>query len=45
MMTTLGLDRFSVLGWSDGGITSLIVAAKYDSEMFKTDFRFLETFI
>lgn len=25
---TLGFDKFSLLGWSDGGITALIAAAR-----------------
>ncbi|KAI1301853.1 Valacyclovir hydrolase [Halotydeus destructor] len=27
MMSTLGINKYSVLGWSDGGITGLIMAA------------------
>ena len=29
MMKTLGYKKFSLLGWSDGGITALIAAARY----------------
>ena len=29
MMNNLGFQRFSLLGWSDGGITALIAAARY----------------
>jgi len=29
LMKNLGMNRFSLLGWSDGGISSLILAAKY----------------
>jgi len=29
LMNVLGFPRFSVLGWSDGGITALIMAGKY----------------
>ncbi|XP_054841711.1 valacyclovir hydrolase [Eublepharis macularius] len=29
LMQTLKFQKFSLLGWSDGGITALIVAAKY----------------
>lgn len=29
LMKELGVDKFSLLGWSDGGISSLILAAKY----------------
>uniref|UniRef100_A0A3Q3B401 Biphenyl hydrolase like n=1 Tax=Kryptolebias marmoratus TaxID=37003 RepID=A0A3Q3B401_KRYMA len=28
LMKALGFDRFSLLGWSDGGITSLVAAAR-----------------
>lgn len=28
MFQTLGISKYSLLGWSDGGITSLIIAAK-----------------
>ena len=28
LMKTLGVDKYSVLGWSDGGITGLILAAR-----------------
>ncbi|KAM8966966.1 serine hydrolase BPHL [Pelodytes ibericus] len=31
LMQALGFKRFSLLGWSDGGITALIAAAKYPS--------------
>ena len=27
-MTTIGHQKYSIVGWSDGGITSLIMAAK-----------------
>ncbi|XP_067652088.1 valacyclovir hydrolase-like [Haliotis asinina] len=29
VMNTLGQKRFSVLGWSDGGITGLLIASQY----------------
>ena len=29
MMNNLGFQRFSLLGWSDSGITALIAAARY----------------
>lgn len=29
MFQTLGNDRYSLMGWSDGGITSMILAAAY----------------
>lgn len=34
-MKTIGHDKFSVLGWSDGGITGLILAAKYPEHVRK----------
>ena len=34
-MKTLGYNKFSLLGWSDGGITSLILAAKYPENIRK----------
>lgn len=35
LMQSLGLNRFSVLGWSDGGITGLIMAANYQDSVHK----------
>ncbi|KAG4067900.1 hypothetical protein HA402_010586 [Bradysia odoriphaga] len=29
LMKTIGYDAFSILGWSDGGITGMVLAAKY----------------
>jgi valacyclovir hydrolase len=29
MLQTLSIGKFSMLGWSDGGITAMIAAAKY----------------
>lgn len=29
LMKTIGYDAFSILGWSDGGITGMILAANY----------------
>ena len=29
MVLSLGYSKYSLLGWSDGGITALILAAKY----------------
>lgn len=29
LMKKIGFDKFSILGWSDGGITGMILAAKY----------------
>ncbi|XP_058790154.1 valacyclovir hydrolase-like [Phymastichus coffea] len=34
-MKTLGFDKFSLIGWSDGGITSLILAATYPENVRK----------
>lgn len=31
----LGFKKYSLLGWSDGGISSLIAAAKYPDEVEK----------
>lgn len=31
----IGLNEFSLLGWSDGGISSLILAAKYPNNVKK----------
>ncbi|XP_020284135.1 valacyclovir hydrolase [Pseudomyrmex gracilis] len=36
LMKTLGYSIFSLVGWSDGGITSLILAAKYPDSIRKT---------
>ncbi|XP_024408085.1 valacyclovir hydrolase isoform X3 [Desmodus rotundus] len=35
LMKTLKFKKFSLLGWSDGGITALIAAAKYPSYIHK----------
>lgn len=35
MMKALGHDKYSVVGWSDGGITALIMAAMYPSRVSK----------
>lgn len=35
LMTILGFMRYSVLGWSDGGITAVIMAAKYSEHVDK----------
>lgn len=32
---TLGFEKFSLLGWSDGGITALIAAAMYPHLIMK----------
>ncbi|XP_030748896.1 valacyclovir hydrolase [Sitophilus oryzae] len=34
-MKNLGISKFSLLGWSDGGISSLILAAKYPDNVDK----------
>jgi valacyclovir hydrolase len=34
-MKTLGVEKYSVLGWSDGGISALIMAAKYPQNVRK----------
>jgi len=34
-MNNLGYDKFSLLGWSDGGITAMIAAARYPDNMKK----------
>lgn len=34
-MKALGYNKFSLLGWSDGGITSLILAAQYPENVQK----------
>jgi valacyclovir hydrolase len=34
-MKTLGYTKFSLLGWSDGGITALISAAEYSTSINK----------
>jgi len=34
-MTSLGYDKFSLLGWSDGGITAMISAARYPDNIKK----------
>ncbi|XP_008336700.1 valacyclovir hydrolase isoform X2 [Cynoglossus semilaevis] len=36
LMKALGFGRFSLLGWSDGGISSLIASAKYPDLIHKT---------
>ncbi|KOC68981.1 Valacyclovir hydrolase [Habropoda laboriosa] len=35
LMKCLGFTKFSLVGWSDGGITSLILAAKYPDNVRK----------
>ncbi|XP_050303124.1 valacyclovir hydrolase [Anthonomus grandis grandis] len=35
LMQNLGIDKYSLLGWSDGGISSLIQAAKYPDSVDK----------
>ena len=35
VMRDLGFDRFSLLGWSDGGVSAIIAAAKYPKHMRK----------
>ncbi|XP_011504391.1 PREDICTED: valacyclovir hydrolase isoform X2 [Ceratosolen solmsi marchali] len=35
LMKTLGYEEFSLLGWSDGGITALILAANYSKNIRK----------
>lgn len=35
LMKNLGYSKFSLVGWSDGGITSLILAAKYPDSIRK----------
>lgn len=35
MLQTLGFKKYSLVGWSDGGIVSLIAAAKYPEEVQK----------
>lgn len=35
MTNSLGFRRYSVLGWSDGGITGMILAAKYPNAVDK----------
>lgn len=35
LMDTLKVDKFNVLGWSDGGITGLILAGKYPKSVEK----------
>lgn len=35
LMLALGHDKFSLLGWSDGGITSLILAGTFQEEVSK----------
>jgi valacyclovir hydrolase len=34
-LQALSIDKFSVLGWSDGGITAMIAAAKYPERIDK----------
>lgn len=34
-MQKLGFKKYSLLGWSDGGISSMIAAAKYPDEVEK----------
>lgn len=35
MLQKIGTNKFSLLGWSDGGISSLILAAKYPESVEK----------
>jgi len=35
LMKTLGYSKFSLVGWSDGGITSLLLAATYPDSVRK----------
>lgn len=35
LITSLGFKRYSVLGWSDGGITAVIMAANYSEHVDK----------
>lgn len=35
LMKTLGYKKFSLIGWSDGGITSLLLAATYPESVYK----------
>jgi valacyclovir hydrolase len=35
MLQALSIGRFSMLGWSDGGITAMIAAAKYPEQIDK----------
>lgn len=35
LMTALGIPKFSLLGWSDGGISSIILAAMYPTAVDK----------
>lgn len=34
-MTELGIEKYSLMGWSDGGITALILAAKHQKKVDK----------
>lgn len=35
LMKTIGFNDFSILGWSDGGITGMVLAAKYPDAVQK----------
>lgn len=35
LMQSIGIDKYSVAGWSDGGITGLLMAAKYPEAVEK----------
>lgn len=35
LMKTIGINKFSLLGWSDGGISSMILAAEYPDAVEK----------
>lgn len=35
ILQTINIPKFSILGWSDGGITGLIMAAKYPDNIDK----------
>lgn len=35
LMQILGYSKFSLIGWSDGGITSLLLASSYPENIYK----------
>ena len=35
LMKTLGYSKFSLIGWSDGGITSLLLASAYPDSVYR----------
>lgn len=45
MFQVLNVDKCSFLGWSDGGITSLIIAAKYPQIVNKLVIWGVNTFV